>query len=67
MKASIRDIFPRLYDAAQTDASVRYIETVDRTLIEDDTLIFVFRCRQKARRQLRVQNGRVHARSDVAR
>ena len=37
MKASIRDIFPAFYDARQTEASVRYIGSVDRTLIEDGT------------------------------
>lgn len=37
MKASIRDIFPRFYDAAQTDASVEYIGSLDRQLIADGT------------------------------
>ncbi len=37
MKASIAAIFPRFYDEAQTQASVRYIASVDRTLIEDGT------------------------------
>lgn len=37
MKASISDIFPRFYDEAQTRASVKYIGSVDRTLIDDGT------------------------------
>lgn len=37
MKASIRGIFPQFYDAEQTEASVRYIGSVDRQLIEDRT------------------------------
>ena len=37
MKASIASIFPRFYTAAQTAASVKYIGSVDRTLIEDGT------------------------------
>jgi GNAT superfamily N-acetyltransferase len=37
MKASIAAIFPRFYDEAQTAASVKYIGSVDRTLIEDGT------------------------------
>jgi GNAT superfamily N-acetyltransferase len=37
MKASIAAIFPRFYDATQTAASVKYIGSVDRTLIEDTT------------------------------
>jgi len=37
MVASIRDLFPHFYDAAQTEASVRYIGVVDRMLIEDGT------------------------------
>ncbi len=37
MEASIRELFPRFYDAAQTEASVRYIGVVDRMLIEDGT------------------------------
>jgi GNAT superfamily N-acetyltransferase len=41
MKASIRDIFPLFYDAAQTEASVRYIASVDRTLIEDGTYFVI--------------------------
>ena len=41
MKASIRDLFPSTYDGRQTDASVRYVGSVDRMLIEDGTY-FVF-------------------------
>lgn len=37
MKASIRDLFPRFYDAAQTESSVRYVGVVDRMLIDDGT------------------------------
>lgn len=37
MKASIRDIFPRFYTREQTEASMRHISVVDRTLIEDGT------------------------------
>ena len=37
MKAFIAAIFPRFYDEAQTAASVKYIGSVDRSLIEDDT------------------------------
>jgi predicted N-acetyltransferase YhbS len=37
MKASIRDIFPRFYSDEQSEASVRYISSVDRQLIEDGT------------------------------
>jgi GNAT superfamily N-acetyltransferase len=37
MKSSTRDLFPSTYDAAQTAASVRYISSVDRTLLEDGT------------------------------
>jgi GNAT superfamily N-acetyltransferase len=41
MKASIRDLFPSFYDAAQTEASVRYVGEVDRTLIEDGTYFVI--------------------------
>jgi GNAT superfamily N-acetyltransferase len=41
MKVSIRDIFPTVYDAGQTESSIRYIGSVDRQLITDDTY-FVF-------------------------
>lgn len=37
MKTSTRDLFPAYYDAEQTAASVIYIASVDRTLIEDGT------------------------------
>jgi len=37
MKASIREIFPSFYDERQTRASIRFIASVDRTLIEDGT------------------------------
>lgn len=37
MKVSTRDLFPNFYDEAQTAASVEYIASVDRTLIEDGT------------------------------
>ena len=37
MKASISAIFPHFYNEAQTAASVKYIGSVDRTLIEDGT------------------------------
>ncbi len=37
MKASTAGLFPGYYDAGQTAASIRYIASVDRTLIEDDT------------------------------
>jgi GNAT superfamily N-acetyltransferase len=41
MKASTAAIFPGFYDAAQTAASVRYISSVDRTLIEDGTYFVI--------------------------
>ena len=41
MKAATRDLFPRVYDEAQTAASVRFIASVDRTLVSDGTY-FVF-------------------------
>lgn len=37
MKSSTADLFPGFYDAVQTAASVRYIASVDRTLIDDGT------------------------------
>jgi GNAT superfamily N-acetyltransferase len=37
MKASIHDLFPHFYDAAQTEASIRYVGVADRMLIEDGT------------------------------
>jgi GNAT superfamily N-acetyltransferase len=41
MKASIRDIFPGSYDAQQTAASVQFVGSVDRTLIEDRTYFVI--------------------------
>ena len=41
MKASTADLFPHFYDAQQTAASVRYIASVDRTLIEDGTYFVI--------------------------
>lgn len=41
MKASTRDIFPGTYDDRQTEASLRFIASVDRTLIEDGTYFVV--------------------------
>lgn len=41
MRASIRDLFPMFYDGAQTAASVQYIASLDRSLIEDDTYFAV--------------------------
>jgi len=41
MKASTRDLFPTAYDAAQTEAAIRYVASVDRTLLVDGTY-FVF-------------------------
>jgi GNAT superfamily N-acetyltransferase len=37
MKASIRDLFPHFYDAAQTEASIQYVGVADRMLIDDGT------------------------------
>jgi GNAT superfamily N-acetyltransferase len=37
MKASTANLFPAYYDEAQTAASIRYIASVDRTLIADGT------------------------------
>jgi len=37
MKASTRELFPLFYDRTQTEASVRFIAAVDRSLIEDGT------------------------------
>ncbi len=37
MKASTRDIFPTFYDPRQVESSIRYIASVDRSLIEDGT------------------------------
>jgi GNAT superfamily N-acetyltransferase len=41
MKASAGALFPTSYDAVQTAASVRYIASVDRTLIADGTYFVV--------------------------
>lgn len=41
MKSATRDLFPAAYDVAQTEASIRYIASVDRTLLADGTY-FVF-------------------------
>lgn len=41
MKRSIRDHFPLVYDARQTESSVRYIGSVDRMLVEDGTYFVV--------------------------
>ena len=41
MKAATRDLFPRTYDERQTEASVRFIASVDRTLIEDGTYFVI--------------------------
>lgn len=41
MKASTADLFPHFYDPRQTAASVRYIASVDRTLIEDGTYFLI--------------------------
>jgi GNAT superfamily N-acetyltransferase len=46
MKASTTAIFPRFYSQAETDASVQYIASVDRTLIEDGTYFVVEADRQ---------------------
>ena len=43
MKASTAEIFPRFYTASQTEASIRYIASVDRTLIDDGTYFVVVR------------------------
>lgn len=37
MKASVRELFPRFYDAVQTASSIKYISAVDRLMIEDGT------------------------------
>jgi len=41
MKASIRALSPAAYDEAETEASVRYIGSVDRSLIDDGTYFVV--------------------------
>jgi GNAT superfamily N-acetyltransferase len=37
MRASIRELFPRFYDAAYTESAARYIGELDMALIEDGT------------------------------
>src|SRR2546427_5019833 len=37
MKASTRDLFQHFYNATQIASAVRYVASVDRTLIEDGT------------------------------
>ena len=41
MKASIRDIFPAVYDERQTASAVIYISNVDRQLIADETYFVI--------------------------
>jgi len=41
MKASTRDLFPLVYDGEQTEASVRYIASVDPMLVEDGTYFVI--------------------------
>lgn len=41
MKVSTRDLFPSAYDDRQTEASIRYIASVDRMLIEDGTYFVI--------------------------
>ncbi|MDQ2966190.1 MAG: GNAT family N-acetyltransferase [Chloroflexota bacterium] len=41
MKASIRDIFPQFYDAAQSASSVIHVGSVDRALFEDGTYFVI--------------------------
>jgi len=41
MKRSIRDHFPLVYDAQQTESSVRYVAEVDHTLVEDGTYFVI--------------------------
>jgi GNAT superfamily N-acetyltransferase len=41
MKASTRALFPATYDERQTEASVRYIASVDRMLLSDGTYYVV--------------------------
>jgi GNAT superfamily N-acetyltransferase len=41
MKASIRDLFPRFYDARQTKSSVAHVAVSDPMLIEDGTYFVV--------------------------
>ena len=41
MKRTTREIFPRYYDAEQTDASVAHISSVDPMLVEDGTYFVI--------------------------
>jgi len=41
MKAATRELFLTTYDQGQTDSAVRYISSVDRTLIADGTYFVV--------------------------
>jgi len=41
MRASIRDIFPAFYEAAQVESSVEFVGRVDRQLIDDGTYFVV--------------------------
>jgi GNAT superfamily N-acetyltransferase len=41
MKRSIRDHFPLVYDARQTESSIRYIGAVDRMLVDDRTYFVI--------------------------
>jgi GNAT superfamily N-acetyltransferase len=41
MKASIREIFPRFYDARQTASSIEHISSVDEMLIDDGTYFVI--------------------------
>jgi len=41
MKASTRDLFPLFYDDEQTAASIRFVASVDRMLIEDGTYFVI--------------------------
>ena len=41
MKASVEALFPAFYDEVQTASSVRYIASVDRTLVADGTYFVI--------------------------
>jgi GNAT superfamily N-acetyltransferase len=41
MKASVEALFPAFYDDVQTASSVRYIASVDRTLVDDGTYFVI--------------------------
>ena len=49
MKASVEALFPAFYDEVQTASSVRYIASVDRTLVADGTY-FVIEAGGRSRR-----------------